>query len=87
MTTIPQLRKDINDLQDQVRRLKIEVEIERSKPPVVKEVVREIPKQVVKVVEKEVPGPEIVVFRDVERVVYRDNPKHIAMIRKLQGKA
>lgn len=109
MTSIPQLRKDINDLQAEIRRLKNELEREKNKSPIVKEVVKEVPKQVVKVVEvegktkvvkepapppvvvtkvveKDVPGPERIVFRDVEKVVYRDNPKHIEMIRNLQGK-
>lgn len=76
MTSIPQLRKDIAALQEQVRDLKDKLADERSKPPVT----------VVKVVEKNVPGPERIVYRDVERVVYRDNPDHIKMIKKLQGK-
>ncbi len=64
MTSIPQLRKDINDLQAEIRRLKEELEIERNKD------------HVVSVVYRDVPGP----------VRYRDNPKHIEMIRKLQGR-
>lgn len=100
MTSIPQLRKDINDLQAENRRLKDELAAEKSKPAEVKEVVKEVPKIVTKVVEKEipprvvtkvvekpVPGPERIIYRDVPGPVqYRDNPRHIAMIRKLQGR-
>lgn len=87
MTSIPQLRKDINDLQAENRRLKDELAAEKSKPAEVKEVVKEVPKIVTKVVEKPVPGPERIIYRDVPGPVqYRDNPRHIAMIRKLQGR-
>jgi hypothetical protein len=91
MTSIPQLRKDINDLQEKLRAAEAEIKRLRDLPPV--EVVREVkvPERVVKVVEKEVPGPERVVYRDgpervvekrvnilgPERIVYRDVIKEV----------
>jgi hypothetical protein len=98
MTSIPQLRKDITDLQEKLRAAKDKIkELESRKPdtktvyvdkpvqvikrvevPVEKIVYKEkrieVPKQVIKFVDREVPGP----------VQYRDNPKHIEMIRRLQ---
>lgn len=58
------------------------VELE-SRGPVTVEVVREVV--------REVPGPERIiqpapVTTVVERVVYQDNPEHIATIRSLQEK-
>lgn len=52
----------------------------------IKEVVKEVNVPgPVKIIEKDVPGPERIVYRDVPGPVqYRDNPKHIEMIRKLQ---
>lgn len=38
----------------------------------------------IKVVEKEVKGPKEVVTKEIERIVYKDNPKHIEMINKLK---
>lgn len=122
MATIPQLRKDINDLQSKLRDSERALHNERVKPPVIKEVVKEVRIPVTKTVEventdkinaardeirklkarikeleskppvvktvvkevevksEEKPGP--VVYRD--KIVYRDNPKHIEMIRRLQ---
>jgi hypothetical protein len=98
MTSIPQLRKDINDLQAKLRAAQNKIkELESRKPDiktvyvdrpvqvikrvevpvekiVYKEKLVEVPKQVIKVVEKETAGP----------VQYRDNPAHIEMIRRLQ---
>jgi hypothetical protein len=48
----------------------------------------EVLKQVIKVVEKEVPGPVRHVTKEIPGPVeYRDNPKHIEMIRRLQRAA
>lgn len=63
MASIPQLRKDIAELQDEVKRLRMELIVEKAKPPVIKEVA----------------------IKGTEKIVYRDNPKHIEMIRRLQG--
>ena len=54
---------------------------------VMKELIKEEPKLVVKVVERQVEVvKEVIKYRDgPERIVYRDNPKHIEMIRKFQG--
>ena len=54
MASIPQLNKDINDLQAQIRELKAENEELRNRPVEVREKRVEVPVQVVKVVEKPV---------------------------------
>jgi hypothetical protein len=135
MTSIPQLRKDITDLQEKLRAAKDRIkELESRKPdtktvyvdkpvqvikrvevpvpgpvkyvdrekivykekrvevPVEKIVYKEkrveVPKQVIKVVEREVPGPIQYVTKEIPGPVeYRDNPKHIEMIRRLQRAA
>lgn len=155
MTSIPQLRKDIAHLQDKVKNLSLELQQEREKPVQIKEVVKEVPREIIKyvtkevpiqkvkvvtvkddaeidrlkkdisdlknklfkevskppvvktvvikepvevikfvdregkvpsikVVEKEVKGPKEVVTKEIERIVYKDNPKHIEMINKLK---
>jgi cell division septum initiation protein DivIVA len=72
MTSIPQLRKDINDLQEKNRELRARIaELESAQP---------------KVIRVPVPGPERIVYRDRFVTEYRDNPDHIEMIRKLKAK-
>ena len=55
MTSIPQLRKDIAHLQDKVKNLSLELQQEREKPVQIKEVVKEVPREIIKYVTKEVP--------------------------------
>jgi len=99
MTSIPQLRKDIQSLQAENRRLREELKAEKNKPVQVKEVVKEVPVQVIKTVEvpgpikvvKEPAPPPRIVTKIIEKPVpgpvrYVDNPKHVDMIRKLQGR-
>lgn len=97
MTSIPQLRKDINDLQEKLRARDAEIAALKARDPEIVYKTIEVPKQVIKVVEKEVPGPERVVYRDgpervvektirvpepgPERVVYRDREVPVQVIK------
>lgn len=63
MSTIPQLRRDINDLREKLRAVEAERDALRARPkpaPIVKEVVKRVAERV------EVPGPERVVVKRVE---------------------
>lgn len=73
MKSIPQLRKELNDTQLKLFAAEAEIKRLRSLPPV--EVVREVkvPVQVVKVVERDVPGPE--------RIVYKEGPERVVVKR------
>ena len=97
MMSIPELRRQMQIVQDENLKLKAELSKLKGEPPKVVEVVKnvsvpvrkviikEVEVPVVKIVEKLVPGPERIVYRDgPERIVYKDNPKHIAMIKKLR---
>jgi len=89
MTSIPQLRKDINDLQEKLSKANARItELESRKPEVViKEVnvpyrvtkVVEVPVEVEKRIEvvKEVAGPK--------QIEYRDNPDALKRIDDLKG--
>lgn len=82
----PQLRKELADALDALREANAEIERLMSLPP--KEVIKtvDVPSVKVKVVEKDVPGKERIVYRDKVIIQYHDNPKHIAMIKKLRAK-
>lgn len=97
---IPQLKADINDLQSKLKSaydriaelenapakiIEVKVPFETVKTVKVEKPV-EVIKEVVKVVNVDVPGPERIVHVPVEtvRVEYVDNPALVDMIRKLQ---
>jgi len=114
MTSIPQLRKDINDLQENLRARDAEIMALKKREPEIVYRDRDVPRQVIKVVEKEVPGPERIIDRieyqdypdtldklkkarsenrrlkasleEKPKVEYRDNPKHIKMIKHLRSR-
>ena len=82
MASIPQLRKDINDLQEKLRTAQYRIAELESKPPVmVKEYVQSPPEVRIVYRDKvvEVPGPERVVVKEVqvpgpERVIVKEVP-------------
>lgn len=90
MASIPQLRKDINDLQDKLRAAQSRIaELEAMPPVVVKEYIQAEPE--VRIVYRdrviEVPGPERIIHVEVpgpERVV--KDPAQAEMITRLQAK-
>lgn len=76
MSSIPQLRKDINDLQLKLSAAESELAELKSAPP------RVIVKTEVVTVE----GKEKIIYIDKPSTVYVDNPALIDTIRKLQEK-
>ena len=76
MTSIPQLRKDINDLQEKLRIANERIAELEAMPPVVREI---------KVVQDPVVIRETVHIQGSDNTVYVDNPAHIEMIRRLQA--
>lgn len=82
----PQLRKDINKLQEKLRAAQARILDLESRPPreVVKTVIKEVPVDVVKEVIKTVPGP--IQYVDREVVVHVKDPKQAQIIKQLQAK-